>query len=87
VSEERYCNNCKQQVVPQKPKARGIGCGGIVLIGGVIALSAYWYGDPHLVNFLPFTGAAVLFLVILGKLWVASMRSHCPICHTKKGMR
>jgi hypothetical protein len=86
VSEERYCNNCKQQVVPQKAKARGIDRGGLVLIGGAIALSAYWYGDQHRVNFLPFIGAAMVLLVI-GTRWVASMKSHCPICHTKKGMR
>ncbi len=100
MSDERYCDNCKQHVVPQRPKVKGIGgCGGfvlaevaVVLIGAVaIGVGVTNIVDPlgvgHRDRFLLITGVAALVLVTILNVWAVAMKSHCPICHTEKGMR
>jgi hypothetical protein len=86
---ERWCTNCNRLVVAQKPKVRGLGLGGAVLIATFViaAVTAYNQGNESRASVLAIGGAvAVAGLLLLREIAAATGR-RCPICRSKWSLR
>lgn len=73
----------------QKPKVRGLGLGGVVLIAVfvVAALTAYKQGDESRVSVLAIGGALAGGVLLLFREIAAATATRCPICRSKRSLR
>jgi hypothetical protein len=64
---ERWCTNCNQWVVAQKPKVRGLGLSGVVLIAAfvIVSATAYNQGAESRASVLAIDGAVAVGALLL----------------------
>jgi ABC-type uncharacterized transport system permease subunit len=76
-------------VVPQKPRVRGLGLGGTVLIAAFVlaAVTAYNQGDESRVSVLAIGGAVAVGVLFLLREIAAAKGTRCTICRSKRLLR
>jgi hypothetical protein len=86
---ERWCTNCNQWVVVQKPKVRGLGLGGVVLIAAFViaSITAYNQGDESRASVLAIGGAVAVGALLVLREMAAATGTRCPICRSKRSLR
>jgi hypothetical protein len=85
----RWCTNCNQWVVAQKPRVRGLGLGGVVLIATFViaAVTAYNQGDVSRVSVLAIGGGVAVAVLLLLREIAAATGTRCPICRSARSLR
>jgi hypothetical protein len=86
---ERWCTNCNQWVLAQKPKVRGLRLGGVVLIAAFViaSVTAYKQGDASRASVLAIGGAVAVGALLLLRERAAATGTRCPICRSKRSLR
>jgi hypothetical protein len=88
---ERWSTNCNQWVVAQKPKVRGLGLGGVVLIAAfafaIASVTAYNQGDESRASVLAIGGAVAVGALLFLREIAAATGTRCPICRSKWSLR
>jgi hypothetical protein len=76
-------------VVAQKPKVRGLGLGGAVLIATFViaAVTAYNQGDVSRVSVLAIGGGVAVAVLLLLREIAAATGTRCPICRSARSLR
>jgi hypothetical protein len=86
---ERWCTNCNQWVVAKRPKVRGLGPGGVVLIAAFViaTVTAYKQGDESRASVLAISGAVAVGALLVLREIAAATGTRCPICRSKWSLR
>jgi hypothetical protein len=86
---ERWCTNCNQWVVAQKPKVRGLRLGGFVLIAAFViaSVTAYKEGNESRASVLAIGGAVAVGALLVLREIAAATGTRCPICRSKWSLR